>query len=157
MLVQHVDRVYRAAWALCGSCREAEDLVQQTYTNVLSRRRAARGDDELCALMRALRRAFLAGRSSAAAQPANAIRDDLAAACAAPAGNAARPLEIGEVFAAIAQLPHEYRLALVAVDVLGLSPGLASRALEIPAATLVARLVRARCALAALTIIPASA
>jgi hypothetical protein len=29
-LSQHVDRLYRAAWALCGSREDAEDLVQET-------------------------------------------------------------------------------------------------------------------------------
>ena len=34
-LTQHVDRLYRAAWALCGSREDAEDLVQETFTRVL--------------------------------------------------------------------------------------------------------------------------
>src|SRR3954451_7069339 len=35
----HVDRLYRAAWALCGSREDAEDLVQETYARVLGRPR----------------------------------------------------------------------------------------------------------------------
>ena len=35
-LGDHLDRLYRAAWALCGSREDAEDLVQETYTRVLS-------------------------------------------------------------------------------------------------------------------------
>ena len=45
-LTQHVDRLYRAAWALCGSREDAEDLVQETFARVLSRPRVLHGDDE---------------------------------------------------------------------------------------------------------------
>ena len=31
-LGNHLDRLYRAAWALCGSREDAEDLVQETRT-----------------------------------------------------------------------------------------------------------------------------
>jgi hypothetical protein len=34
-LARHTDRLRRAAWALCGSRRDAEDLVQETFTRVL--------------------------------------------------------------------------------------------------------------------------
>jgi hypothetical protein len=33
-LGDHLDRLYRAAWALCGSREDAEDLVQETYARV---------------------------------------------------------------------------------------------------------------------------
>jgi RNA polymerase sigma-70 factor, ECF subfamily len=38
-LTQHVDRLYRAAWALCGSREDAEDLEQETFARVLGRPR----------------------------------------------------------------------------------------------------------------------
>ena len=37
-LGDHLDRLYRAAWALSGSREDAEDLVQETYARVLKRR-----------------------------------------------------------------------------------------------------------------------
>jgi DNA-directed RNA polymerase specialized sigma24 family protein len=54
-----VDRLYRAAWALCGSREDTEDLVQETFARVLARPRVLSGDDELYYLMRVLRNTFL--------------------------------------------------------------------------------------------------
>jgi hypothetical protein len=45
-LGDHMDRLYRAAWALCGSREDAEDLVQDTYTRVLARPRFLRRDHD---------------------------------------------------------------------------------------------------------------
>ena len=58
-LGDHLDRLYRAAWALCGSREDAEDLVQETYARVLARPRLLRNDDDLGYLLRALRNTFL--------------------------------------------------------------------------------------------------
>ena len=55
----HLDRLYRAAWALCGSREDAEDLVQETYARVLRRPRLLRKEDDLGYLLRALRNTFL--------------------------------------------------------------------------------------------------
>src|SRR5437899_8943607 len=55
----HVDRLYRAAWGLCGSREDAEDLVQETYARVLARPRLLRNEDDLGYLVRALRNTFL--------------------------------------------------------------------------------------------------
>src|SRR5947209_15300262 len=54
-LGDHFDRLFRAAWALCGSREDAEDLVQETYARVLRKRRLLRGDDDLGYLLRVLR------------------------------------------------------------------------------------------------------
>src|SRR4029077_344263 len=58
-LAQHLDRLYRAAWALCGSREDAEDLVQETFARVLSRPRVLRGENELYYLLRVLRNTYL--------------------------------------------------------------------------------------------------
>src|SRR5580765_8194189 len=58
-LGDHLDRLYRAAWALCGSRADAEDLVQETFSRVLARPRLLRHDDDLGYLLRALRNTFL--------------------------------------------------------------------------------------------------
>jgi RNA polymerase sigma-70 factor (ECF subfamily) len=144
-LTKHVDRLYRAAWALCGSREDAEDLVQETFARVLSRPRVLHGDDELYYLMRVLRNTFLTGRRTAGRRPVTvATLDDVVAADTKPMGQPERALEVQEVYATIAELPEDFRLALVAVDVLGLSYREAARALRVREATITTRLFRAR-------------
>src|SRR3954449_8974226 len=53
-LGDHLDRLYRAAWALCGSREDAEDLVQETYARLLARPRLLRKEDDLRYLLPAL-------------------------------------------------------------------------------------------------------
>jgi RNA polymerase sigma-70 factor (ECF subfamily) len=57
-LSRHLDTLYRAAWALCGTQHDAEDLVQETLVNVLKRPRLLRDGNELGYLLRALRNTF---------------------------------------------------------------------------------------------------
>jgi RNA polymerase sigma-70 factor, ECF subfamily len=143
-LGDHVDRLYRAAWALCGSREDAEDLVQETYARVLSRPRLVRREDDIAYLLRALRNTFLAGRRTARARTTVVPLDEEVDR------GAARPLEPDEVaeqrrvYAAIAELPEQFRDAVVAVDVAGLSYREAARALRVPEGTLTSRLWRAR-------------
>ncbi len=144
-LSQHVDRLYRAAWALCGSREDAEDLVQETFARVLSRPRVLTGDDDLYYLMRVLRNTFLTGLRTASRRPVTvATLEDVVAADPRPMGRPAEALEVQELYATIATLPEDFRLALVAVDVLGLSYREAARALRVREATLTTRLFRAR-------------
>src|SRR6266542_2914341 len=50
-LGDHLDRLYRAAWALCGSRETAEDLVQDTFARVIARPRWVRRDQDLAYLI----------------------------------------------------------------------------------------------------------
>ena len=144
-LTQHVDRLYRTAWALCGSREDAEDLVQETFARVLARPRVLSGDDELYYLMRVLRNTFLTSRRTASRRPVTvATLEDVIAADPRPVGQPEQALEMQEVYATIATLPEDRRLALVAVDVLGLSYREAARALRVREATITTRLFRAR-------------
>ncbi|HEY5195279.1 MAG TPA: RNA polymerase sigma factor [Solirubrobacteraceae bacterium] len=144
-LTQHVDRLYRAAWALCGSREDAEDLVQETFARVLTRPRVLSGDDDLYYLMRVLRNTFLTSRRTASRRPVTvATLDDISAADPRRLGQPERALEMQEVYATIATLSEDRRLALVAVDVLGLSYREAARALHVREATITTRLFRAR-------------
>ena len=68
-LGDHLDRLYRAAWALTGSREEAEDLVQDTYTRVLTRPRMLRNDDDLGYLLRVLRNTHISRHRAAERRP----------------------------------------------------------------------------------------
>ena len=144
-LGDHLDRLYRAAWALCGSREEAEDLVQETYARVLARPRLLRNEDDLGYLLRALRNSFLNQKrtESRRLRPGPLPEQlDLVADPQAPQPEAA--LEAGELYAAIAALPADFRDVLVAVDITGLSYKEAAHALRIPEGTVMSRLYRAR-------------
>ncbi len=145
-LPQHVDRLYRAAWALCGSRHDAEDLVQETFARVLARPRQLRGQDELAYLMRVLRNTFLTQRRTASRRPQNArvSPEEIDAADPHAGERPEQAVLAKEVFGAIAQLPDNYRLALVAVDVVGLSYREAATALRTREATIATRVFRAR-------------
>jgi RNA polymerase sigma-70 factor (ECF subfamily) len=144
-LSKHVDRLYRAAWGLCGSREDAEDLVQETFARVLSRPRVLHGDDDLFYLMRVLRNTFLTTRRTAGRRPVTvATLEDVVTADPKPMGRPEQALEVQEVYATIAELPEDFRMALVAVDVLGLSYREAARALRVREATITTRLFRAR-------------
>jgi RNA polymerase sigma-70 factor (ECF subfamily) len=145
-LTRHVDRLYRAAWALCGSSHDAEDLVQETFARVLARPRFLRGQDELAYLMQVLRNTFLTQRRTAARRPLTsaATLEDLEPADPRSAGRPEEAFAAQEVFEAIAGLPETYRLALVAVDVVGLSYREAASALGTREATIATRVFRAR-------------
>lgn len=145
-LGDHIDRLYRAAWALCGSREDAEDLVQDTYARILRRPRMLRGDDDVGYLLRVLRNTYVSGRRAAARRPRGAgVTPEELDAPDPRAG--ARPEEAtaaNQVYAAIAALPDVYRDAVVAVDVAGLSYAEAARALRVRQGTLTSRLYRAR-------------
>lgn len=144
-LTQHVDRLYRAAWALCGSREDAEDLVQDTFARVLSKRRMLRGEDDLAYLMSVLRNTFFSSRRTASRRPVTgASIEDVAVADPQPTFQPEQALDVKELYGAVAQLPEDFRLALVAVDILGLSYREAADALGTREATITTRLFRAR-------------
>jgi RNA polymerase sigma-70 factor, ECF subfamily len=145
VLHEHTDRLYRSAWALCGSREDAEDLVQETFARVLARPRVLRGGEELYYLMRVLRNTFLTSRRTASRRPVSVAElEDAVVADPRPMGQPEHALEVQEVFETIAELPEAFRLTLVAVDVLGLSYREAGRALGVREATITTRLFRAR-------------
>ena len=144
-LGDHLDRLYRAAWALCGSREDAEDLVQETYARVLSRPRLLRNEDDLGYLLRALRNTFLnRKRAEGRRLRPSPLPDDLDLVRDPHAREPQSALEASELYGAIAALPDDFRDVLVAVDVTGLSYKEAARALRIREGTVMSRLYRAR-------------
>jgi RNA polymerase sigma-70 factor (ECF subfamily) len=144
-LGDHLDRLFRAAWALCGSREDAEDLVQETYERVLRRPRFVRREDDLGYLYRTLHNTYFNARRTASRRPLVAAQlDDIQPASSRADIQPERAAETNLVFEAVAALPRAMREALVAVDVLGLSYAEAGKALGVHENTIPSRLARAR-------------
>jgi RNA polymerase sigma-70 factor (ECF subfamily) len=144
-LGDHLDRLFRAAWALCGSREDAEDLVQETYARVLAKPRLLRNEDDLGYLMRALRNTFYSRLKTESRRLRPGPLPEQPDVIADPhARDPEAAVEAGELYAAIAALPDDFRDVLVAVDVTGLSYKEAARALRIREGTVMSRLYRAR-------------
>ena len=142
----HIDRLFRAACAMCGSPDLAEDLVQETYVKVLSRPRFLRRDDDLGYLVKALRNTWYSHLRDERLRRASTDFERAADQVAAPTsdGDPQSSLEAGEVLGALARLPQAYREAVAAVDVAGLSYAEAARALGVRQGTIMSRVYRGR-------------
>ncbi len=145
-LPRHTDLLYRAAWALCGSPDDAQDLVQETFAKILARPRFLRGQDELAYLMQALRNTFLTQRRTASRRPQISATplEQVEPVDPRTADRPEEAMQTHEVFETIAALSEDHRLALVAVDVVGLSYREAAQALGTREATIATRVFRAR-------------
>ncbi len=144
-LGDHVDRLFRAAWAMCGSREDAEDLVQETYVKVLAKPRFLRSDDDIGYLLSVLRNTFASAYRTAARRPRTEALPDYSEPVDPRLG--ARPHEAAqanEVFVLIGALQPDFRDALVAVDIVGLSYAEAAKLLGTKEATITSRLFRAR-------------
>ena len=100
-LPDHIDALYRAAWAMCRSPHDAEDLVQTTLERVLKRRRIIRNGNERAYLLRALRNTHASQYRSRTRRPATVplIENDVPPA-AEPAKVSSR-----EIMQAVATTP----------------------------------------------------
>lgn len=136
--------LYRTARAWTGTHEDAEDLVQDVCAHVLARERLVTGDD-LHYLVRALHNELTSRRRAASRRPQTVeLVDELDGSGRGGGDDPEAAAENAEVFAAIAALPDEFRDALVAVDVAGLSYQEAAALLGVPEGTLTSRLYRAR-------------
>jgi RNA polymerase sigma-70 factor (ECF subfamily) len=144
-LPDQVDQLYRAAWALCGSSHDAEDLVQETFARVLARPRRLRRDHELPYLLGALRNTYLTSLRTAGRRPSTVeLPADESQSMRSALADPGAALEQRELFAAIAALPEDFRRALIAIDIVGLSYREAGRLLGVREATITTRVHRAR-------------
>jgi RNA polymerase sigma-70 factor, ECF subfamily len=148
LLGDHVARLYRAAYGLCGSREQAEDLVQDTFERVLRRPRFVRHDQDLAYLLRVLRNTWISsGRSP---RPVVVELDDEGETMSSNSDPVvAQVVEAGAVFEALRTLTVPLREAVVAVDVIGLSYREAARALGTKEGTIMSRLHRGRGQIAA--------
>ena len=144
-LGDHVDRLFRAAWAMTGSRADAEDLVQETFARVLAKPRRIRNPDDLGYLLQVLRNTAASSRRAAARRLApGALDDEAEPADPSPATRPDHAAEAREVFAVIAGLRDAFRDAVVAVDVVGLTYAEAAELLGTKEATITSRVFRGR-------------
>ena len=138
-LPDHIDALYRAACAICGSRHDAEDLVQETFVRVLKRPRFVRRDHERGYLLRALRNTYYSWHRAAARRPATVTLAEDQHGATLEAG-----FDAPEIWRAIASARAPFKDAVIAVDVVGLSYKEAARALRTREATIASRLHRGR-------------
>ena len=149
-LGDHVNLLFRAAWGLCGRREDAEDLVQETFALVLAKPRWLRREDDIGYLLRVLRNTHVSRMRANGRRPAEVPLDDRAELIdPSAAWDPEAAMDAGALFAAIAQLPADFREALVAVNVVGLSYREAGAALGVRESTITTRLHRARARVAA--------
>ena len=138
-LLDHLDALYRAACALSGARDDAEDLVQETFAQVLKRPRFIRRGRERAYLLRALRHIYYEAHRTACRRPATVtLRDDTSS----PAAEAR--FDARQIMEAVASALPIYRDAVIAVDVMGMSYKEAARALHTREGTITTRLYRGR-------------
>lgn len=140
-LADHIDALYRAAWALCGSQADAGDLVQTTFAQVLKRPRIIRNGNDRAYLLRALRNVYASRYRALASRPATVplLEETMGASAEPAAGMSSR-----ELMEAVASAPPLYRDAVIAVDILGLSYRETARSLRTREQTIATRLHRGR-------------
>lgn len=155
----HLDAIYRFALRLSGSADEAEDLVQETFLRAYkSWDQFERGTKAKSWLFTICRNVFLRGRERA--QRHDEIVSE-GADRSGPGPGPVNPVFVsalgsdpeGEFFAsivderileAIAELPEEYRTAVVLSDVEGLPYAEIAETLDVPVGTVKSRLFRGR-------------
>jgi RNA polymerase sigma-70 factor (ECF subfamily) len=141
-LGDHLDRLYRAALGLCGSTADADDLVQETYIQVLRKPRLLRSGDDLGYLMRVLRNTFHSRHRAGGRRPRTTELYEEAGPALGPALDDV--VASRAVLAAVAALPEPFRETVAAVDLAGLSYKEAARALGTNQGTIMSRLYRGR-------------
>jgi RNA polymerase sigma-70 factor (ECF subfamily) len=140
----HLDRLFAAAYALCGSREDAEDLVQETYARVLRRPRFVRAGGERAYLLRVLRNVWYDTASTLARRHEAAAAPEMFEFVADVRGDPEILSEARAAYSAIAELSVVLRETIVAVDIVGLSYKEAARALGTGTGTIMSRLYSAR-------------
>ncbi len=150
-LSDHISRLYRAAYGLCGSAADAEDLVQDTFERVLRRPRFLRNrDHDLAYLMSVMRNTWISSARGQRVTTVSLEPEELAAAAVTPGDPVvAQVVDDGALYAALRGLTDPLREAVVAVDIVGLSYREAAQALGCKEGTIMSRLHRARGQIAA--------
>jgi RNA polymerase sigma-70 factor (ECF subfamily) len=140
----HRSRLFRAAYGLCGSHADAEDLVQETFERVLRRPRFVKPNHDRAYLLRVLRHVWVAHVRSAAHRTTTPMPPENLEWLADRRAGPELALDAQLAYQAMSDLSEPLRLAVVAVDVVGLSYAEAARSLHTRKGTIMSRLFRAR-------------
>jgi RNA polymerase sigma-70 factor (ECF subfamily) len=144
------EQLFRAAYGLCRTREDAEDLVQATFERVLRRPRLLRRDDDVGYLLRVMLNCWINSYRARERRPETIELDERVEFVVDPGADAAVTVaEVRAVYAAVAELSRALKETLVAVDIVGLSYRQAARALGVPQGTVMSRLFRARSQVAA--------
>ena len=112
---------------------------------MLRKPRILHSEDDVGYLLRVLRNTFYSSKRTAGRRPQTTpLPDDMDIVEDRSATQPESRIESAQLFAAISELPDDFRDALVAIDVVGLSYREAARALRVREATITTRLHRAR-------------
>lgn len=144
-LPEYSVRLFRAAYALCASREDAEDLVQETFARVLRRpRRLRRHGGEPAYLFRVLRNVWHDSLRTAATRRELPLALEHAESTADVRADPDVLLDALAAYAAIADLSAPLRETIIAVDIVGLSYRETAHSLRIPRGTVMSRLHQAR-------------
>jgi RNA polymerase sigma-70 factor, ECF subfamily len=143
-LAQYRPRLLRAAYAMCGSRDDAEDLVQETFERVLRRPRFVQRDRDVAYLLRVLRHTCGAHAGTAARRRTAPLPPEELEWVTDERAGPELAMDAQLAYAAMAELSEPLRATIVAVDVVGLSYKEAARSLRTRIGTVMSRLYRAR-------------
>jgi RNA polymerase sigma-70 factor (ECF subfamily) len=144
-LPDHRTTLFRAAYALCRSREDAEDLVQETFERVLRKPRFLKRDDDLGYLMRVLRNTWINRYKDRLREPKTVEFDESIDFVVDPGSDVEVTVtDLQVLYSSVSELSPPLREALVAVDIVGLSYRQAATALGVRQGTIMSRLYRAR-------------
>ena len=146
-ITAHVAALRRYALVLVGDPHEADDLVQEAITRVLSHMRAWRPVRDLRAyLFTTMHNVFIDSTRKRHNRASHVPIDDVLGSLSAPATQARR-LEFRDLLQGLAALPEQQREVLLLVGLEGMSYLETARILDVPIGTVMSRLSRGREAL----------
>lgn len=149
------DQLFKTALRLTRSVEESEDLLQETYLKAYRHyHQFTEGTNLKAWLFRILKNSFINGYRRAKNRPQlldfDELRDsgdgseDVAPTISDPEGELLATELDQDVREALMALPHHYRMAVLMVDLQGLSYQEVADALEVPIGTIMSRLYRGR-------------